>query len=69
MKTNKRYGFEEKTTHKTVPFYRDVADTPNKHFPRSIEITGTQNLVVKDSQVLVHGSQDYKLERQNKDKK
>jgi len=41
----------------------------NKHFPRSIEITGTQNLVVKDSQVLVHGSQDYKLEKPSKDKK
>lgn len=41
----------------------------NKHFPRSVEITGTQSLVVKDSQVLVHGSQDYKLEKPSKDKK
>jgi len=38
----------------------------NKHFPRSVEITGNQHLVVKDSQVLVHGSYTYRLEKQKK---
>lgn len=38
----------------------------NKHFLPSIEITGTQNLVVKDSQVLVQGSQGYKLKKKSK---
>ena len=38
----------------------------NKHFPRSVEITGNQHLVVKDSQVLVHGSDTYRLEKQKK---
>jgi len=32
----------------------------NKHFPRSVEIKGAQNLVVKDSQVLVSGPDYYK---------
>lgn len=41
----------------------------NKHFPRSVEITGNQHLVVKDSQVLVHGSDTYKLEKQRKEGK
>lgn len=41
----------------------------NKHFPRSVEITGNQHLVVKDSQVLVHGSDTYKLEKQKKEGK
>ncbi len=41
----------------------------NKHFPRSVEITGNQHLVVKDSQVLVHGSDTYRLEKQKKEGK
>ena len=41
----------------------------NKHFPRSVEITGNQHLVVKDSQVLVHGSDTYQLEKQKKEGK
>lgn len=41
----------------------------NKHFPRSVEINGNQHLVVKDSQVLVHGSDTYKLEKQQKKEK
>jgi len=41
----------------------------NKYFPRSVEITGNGHLVVKDSQVLVHGSDTYKLEKQKKEGK
>ncbi len=41
----------------------------NKHFPRSVEISGNQHLVIKDSQVLVHGSDTYKLEKQQKKEK
>ena len=41
----------------------------NKHFPRSVEITGNQHLVVKDSQILVHGSDTYRLEKQKKEGK
>lgn len=35
----------------------------NKYFPRSVEIIGNHHLIVKDSQVLVHGSDTYKLEK------
>jgi len=41
----------------------------NKHFPRSVEISGNQHLVIKNSQVLVHGSDTYKLEKQQKKEK
>lgn len=41
----------------------------SKHFPRSVEISGNQHLIVKDSQVLVHGSDTYKLEKQQKREK
>ena len=41
----------------------------NKYFPRSVEITGNQHLLVKDSQVLVHGSDTYRLEKQKKEGK